>query len=398
MSKITNSSRSTQLPQSPIRKLIPFAQEAKIKGIEVLHLNIGQPDILTPQVALDAVKNYHSPIIKYGLSKGKVRLCDAIAKHYQAHVAEIESADVYVTSGASEAIQFVLFAALDPGDEMIIPQPFYANYIGYSQMAGIHIVPLHTDIDSGFQLPSVDKFEVLITKKTKAIFLCNPNNPTGQLYTQSDLESLAILVKEHNLYLIVDEVYRPFVYEQQFYSALSLQGLEQHVVVIDSISKVFSACGARVGCIVTRNQNLLSVIDKFGQLRLSPPDYGQELAIACYGEYDEYIKAVTEAYRSRRDIAYNRLSRMQGVTTYMPPAAFYNMIELDVEDAEDFCIWLLSKFHINNETLMLAPANGFYADPTLGKKQVRLAFVLNEEKLERAFDILEYGIAAYKNR
>ena len=392
------SKRGEELPQSPIRKLYPYAEAAKAKGVEVLHLNIGQPDVLTPKNALQAVKDYDVDIVKYGASSGKIQLRKAIANHYIKHVAKINYEDVFVTTGASEAIQFVLFTAMDAGDEIIIPQPFYANYIGYAQMADIAIVPINSDIDRAFKLPEINQFEELITDKTKAILLCNPNNPTGQLYTESDLQALAMLSKKNDIYLIVDEVYRPFVYTDKFYSALSLNDMDDHVVVIDSISKVFSACGARVGCVVTRNRKLLDSIEKYGQLRLSPPDFGQELAITCYNIYDEYIGAVKLQYKARRDLAYSRLSNIEGVKTYLPPAAFYNMIELPVEDAEHFCKWLLSSFRHQGRTLMLAPANGFYRDQLLGKSQVRLAFVLNVEKLNLAFDILEAGLIAYRGR
>lgn len=393
-----NSTRSEELPQSPIRKLFAYAQAAKTQGVEVIHLNIGQPDIHTPESALQVIKDYDVEVVKYGSSSGKTQLRKAIADHYTKYVAAIDLEQVFVTTGASEAIQFVLFTAMDASDEIIIPQPFYANYIGYAQMADISIVPINTDINSAFTLPSITQFEELITDRTKAIFLCNPNNPTGQLYTELDLKALALLAKKHDLYLVVDEVYRPFVYADKFYSALSLKDMDDHVVVIDSISKVFSACGARVGCVVTRNSSLLDSIEKYGQLRLSPPDFGQELAIACYSIYDEYIGDVKQQYKARRDVAYSRLSQIEGVKTYLPPAAFYNMIELPIDNAEDFCIWLLSSFTHNGKTLMLAPANGFYRNQELGKRQVRLAFVLNVEKLNQAFDILEAGLKAYKQR
>ncbi len=391
------SERSLKLGDNPIRKLVPLSLRAEADGVEVLKLNIGQPDIITPRPALDVLQNYKPDILKYGRAKGKETLRSTIASHYNSHVTyDISSDEVFVTTGASEAILLTFFSALDHGDEVIIPQPCYANYIGYAKMAGLHIKALDCDIEDGFVLPFIQDFEECISQKTKAILLCNPNNPTGQYYAKDDLEALAKLVKKHNLVLIVDEVYRPFVYDDTFHSALSLSEILESVIVIDSISKTFSACGARIGCIVSRNKAFLNAVQGYAQLRLCPPDIAQEIAIACYQSYSSYFPKVKEEYRKRRNTAYQRLSKIEGFKTYKPNAAFYNIIELPVASADHFCEWLLRDFRLNNQTLMLAPANGFYLDRKRGKKQVRLAFVLNCDKLNQAFDVLEAALETYE--
>jgi len=299
-------------------------------------------------------------------------------------------------AGISEAIQFSLFSCFDEGDEIIIPEPFYANYIGYTQMSGINIVPVTSTIDSAFELPSTESFYRAITEKTKAIFLCNPGNPTGKLYSKESLIRLAKLVKEEGLFLIVDEVYREFCYDSTFYSVLNIEDIQSNVIVIDSISKVFSSCGARIGYVVTRNNQIISSMLRYAQLRLCPPFFGQILAEACYDHCDEYIDKVRQEYDSRRHYIFNRLNTMEGVKTYMPAAAFYNIVELPVDDAETFCKWMLTDFRLDNQTVMMAPCDGFYVDKSLGKRQVRIAYVLNKEKLESAMNCLEQGLLVYQ--
>ncbi len=392
------SERSHTLGDNPIRKLVPLSIAAENQGVEVLKLNIGQPDILTPPEALDVLNAYKPTVLKYGRAKGKDTLRMSIATHYNNHVASaISLDDIFVTTGASEGILLSFFAALDAGVEVIIPQPCYANYIGYAKMAGVSISALDCSIEDGFDLPSIEDFEACITADTRAILLCNPNNPTGQFYSEDDLRAMSALVKKHKLYLIVDEVYRPFVYDDKFYSALSLTDIKDHVIVIDSISKTFSACGARIGCIVSKNKPFLNAVQSYAQLRLCPPDIAQEIAIACYQSYDKYFPSVKAEYRKRRDLAFERLSKINGITTYKPRAAFYNIIELPISDADHFCKWLLTDFRMNGQTLMLAPANGFYEDRSKGKNQVRLAFVLNCHKLNQAFDLLQTALAEYED-
>jgi len=300
-----------------------------------------------------------------------------------------------VTTGASEAIQFSLFSSFDPGDEIIIPEPFYANYLGYTQMSGIHIVPVTSKLEDEFELPSTEAFYACITDKTKAIFLCNPGNPTGKLYSKESLIRLAKLVKEENLFLIVDEVYREFCYDGEFFSVLNIEDIQQNVIVIDSISKVFSSCGARIGYVVTRNKSLQNSMLRYAQLRLCPPHFGQILAHACYDACDDYLPDVRDEYNERRLYLYERLSQMEGVNTYLPPAAFYNVVELPVDDAEKFCKWMLTEFQLDKKTVMMAPCDGFYIHKSLGKKQVRIAYVLEKEKLSQAMDCLEAGLVAY---
>ena len=392
---VKSSTRGLELSQSPIRSLIPFAREAKAKGVEILHLNIGQPDIVTPVAAMDQVKSLEDEVISYGSSEGMLSLRERVARYYKKFDINVQANDLMVTTGASEAIQFSLFSAFDPGDEIIIPEPFYANYLGYTQMSGINIVPVTSSLESEFALPSTEAFYEAITKKTKGIFLCNPGNPTGKLYSRASLERLAKLVKDEGLFLIVDEVYREFCYEDDFYSVLNIEEIREHVIVIDSISKVFSSCGARIGYVVTRNQELIASMLRYAQLRLCPPHFGQILALACYDACDTYLPEVKEEYNERRLYLYDRLSQMEGVQTYLPPAAFYNVVELPVDDAELFCKWMLTEFSLNGQTVMMAPCDGFYIDKSLGKKQVRIAYVLNRDKLAQAMDCLEAGLIAY---
>ena len=390
------SERGQLQTQSPIRSLVPFADQAKADGVEILHLNIGQPDILTPTTALNRIKNLEEDIIKYGPSAGIPSLRKKVAEYYNEINISITPEQVYVTTGASEAIQFALFSCFDPGDEIIIPEPFYANYLGYAQISQVNIIPITSEFDKQFALPAPERFSSLINENTKAIFLCNPGNPTGQLYTKEELEALVEVVKKNDLYLIVDEVYREFCYDSEFTSVLQFDEISENVIVIDSISKVFSSCGARVGYLITKSEQLRTVIDKYAQLRLCPPALGQIMAEACYTDYRPYINEAKEEYNKRRKVLYNRLSKIEGVKCYYPSAAFYNMAELPIDDATKFCKWMLTDFRHEGKTVMFAPADGFYSNQELGKKQVRIAFILNEEKLEQAMDCLEIALKEYQ--
>lgn len=390
------SRRGEAIIHSPIRSLIPFARQAKKKGVRVYHLNIGQPDIETPLPALEALRNYDQNIIGYGASEGSPILRKVVSEYYTDHVSPISSEEVYVTTGASEGILFALFSCFDPGAEIIIPEPFYANYIGFSQVSGINLVPVKSNIGNGFGLPDTRDFESKVTDKTKAIFLCNPGNPTGNLYSENELRAIAEVVQKHDLFLIVDEVYREFCYDEPFFSVLNIDGIEDHVLVIDSISKVFSACGARIGFIVSRNTSVMANILKYAQLRLCPPMIGQHMAVGCFENRDAYLKKVRDEYNRRRLYLYDRLSRMDGVKCYLPKAAFYIMAELPVDDTDHFCSWLLSDFQKDGATVMLAPGQGFYLTPDSGNKQVRIAFVLGIDALKKTMDILSAALAYYK--
>ena len=389
------SKRGERMTQSPIRSLIPYAREAKSRGVEVMHLNIGQPDIKTPQSAIDRLKGYDNSIIEYGASEGDLNLRKVVHKYYCDHVSKIDLSNIYVTTGASEAIMFTLFSCFDAHEEIIIPEPFYANYIGFAHTSGVNLVPVTSKLEDGFKLPSPDAFVQKITTSSKAIFLCNPGNPTGNLYSKSELIEIAQLVKKYNLFLIVDEVYREFCYDEEFTSVLELEGIEDHVVVIDSISKVFSACGSRIGFIVSRNERIMANILKYAQLRLCPPMIGQYMAVACFDNRATYIQEVKAEYNKRRKFLHSRLSQISGIKIYMPKAAFYIMTELPVDDASHFATWLLKDFNHEGRTIMLAPGNGFYLNQEHGQSQVRIAFVLGVEELSTAMNILEIALEKY---
>ena len=389
------SKRGSLLNQSPIRRLVPLARQAKQKGHKVLHLNIGQPDIETPEAALEMVRKHPSPIVKYGPSEGLPELRATVRDYYDKFNANLIPEDIYVTTGASEAILFALFATCNEGDEIIIPEPFYANYIGFAQVCSVSILPVTTSLESKFALPDPSEFEALITPRTKAIFLCNPGNPTGQLYDKAGLEALSAVVLKHDLFLIVDEVYREFCYNKPFTSVLALQELRDNVIVIDSISKVFSSCGARVGYLITSNRGVKQAVIKYAQLRLCPPYFGQLLALACYENGDAYIDKAREEYRKRRSILSEGLKEIPGVQSYIPEAAFYNIAQLPVENARIFCRWLLTDYDKDGQTVMLAPADGFYFNQHLGQQQVRIAYVLNEDDLKAALAVLKSGLEAY---
>ena len=384
------------MPASPIRKLVPFAEKAKTRGIHVHHLNIGQPDIETPPAAMQAVRDNHMRVLEYSHSAGNESYRKKLADYYNKHLGiDINEEEILITTGGSEAIFFSFLACLNPGEEVIIPEPFYANYNGFAVEAGVNVVPVSSTIENNFALPPVAQFEKLITQKTRAIVLCNPNNPTGVLYSREELETLKEIILKHNLYLIADEAYREFCYDGEAISALTLKGAEQHVILTDTISKRYSACGARMGALVTKNKAVLETALKFAHARLSPPGFAQILGEAALDLPVDYFEQTREEYKNRRDTLVRRLNKMEGVYCPNPGGAFYAMASLPVADSEDFCRWLLEEFSYNNETLMMAPAPGFYANPGLGKNEVRLAYVINVEEIERAMDCLENALKAY---
>ncbi len=391
------SDRGLSAHSSPIRKLAASAERAKKAGKKVYHLNIGQPDILTPKVALDAVRNASIDILAYSPSNGNASYREKMPAYYRKFDIDIQPDEIMVTSGASEGVWFTLLACLNPGESVLSPEPLYANYLGFAGMADVRIKPITTRIETGFALPDISAFHAAITPDVKAIMLCNPNNPTGALYSEATLRALAEIVLEHDLYLIVDEVYREFCYSDgaHFFSALNLPGLEEHVVVLDSVSKRYSACGARIGAIITRNTALRNAIQKYAETRLSPPSFGQIFAEATLQTEDVYFETVTKEYRNRRDLLYRRLHAMPGVKCYLPEGAFYVFAELPIDDADHFCRWLLEDFAYNNQTIMLAPGAGFYATPGMGQREVRFAYVLNTTDLNAAMDCLEHALPEY---
>jgi aspartate aminotransferase len=392
---LTISQRGQQMPASPIRKLVPFAEAAKKKGVKVYHLNIGQPDIETPKMALDAVRHFDFKVLEYSHSAGNESYRRKLSGYYKKMGIDVDYQQIIVTTGGSEAILFGFMSCLDAGDEVIIPEPFYANYNGFAVAANVTVVPLTSYIDNGFALPPVSEFEKLITPRTRGIVICNPNNPTGYLYSQEEMETLKQLVIKHNLYLFSDEAYRDFCYSGQHFSALNLRGAENNVLMMDTISKRYSACGGRIGALVTRNQAVLDTVMKFAQARLSPPSFAQILGEAATDLPPDYFDATRAEYLKRRDVLVNRLNRMPGVYCPNPGGAFYAMASLPVDDTDVFCQWLLESFSYNNQTVMLAPAAGFYGTKGLGKKEVRLAYVLNTEDLNKAMDCLEKALVEY---
>ena len=384
------------MPESPIRKLVPFAENAKRKGKKVYHLNIGQPDIQTPSVALEAIKNFDNNVVEYSHSAGFESYRKGLASYYQSLDIDVSYNDLMVTTGGSEALLFALNSCLDAGDEIIIPEPFYANYNGFSISAGITVKPISTSISNGFALPPIEDFVKLITPKTKAILICNPGNPTGYLYSQEELELLRDIVKKYNLFLFADEVYREFCYDGNSHcSVLSLDGLEKHAVVIDSTSKRYSMCGIRVGCIVSKNPEVINTALKFAQARLSPPTFGQVAGEAALSTPKSYFEDVINEYVSRRDLLVDALNKIDGVICPKPKGAFYAIAQLPVDNAEKFAQWLLEEFDYQNETLMVAPAAGFYSTEGEGNNQVRIAYVLNQDSLKRAIKCLEQALIQY---
>ena len=387
------------MPESPIRKLVPFAEKAKKNGKKVFHLNIGQPDIQTPQVALDAISNFSKKVVEYSHSAGFESYRIGLSKYYQNIGIEVDHNDLMVTTGGSEALLFALSSCLDQGDEIIIPEPFYANYNGFSKSSGVIVKPITTKIENGFALPDIKEFEKLITSKTKAILICNPGNPTGYLYSKEELEILRDIVLKHDLFLFADEVYREFAYDGHVhYSVLSLEGLNDHAVVIDSTSKRYSMCGIRIGCIVSKNKEVISTALKFAQARLSPPTFGQVAAEAALQTPKSYFDKVSSEYLSRRDLLVNSLNKIDGVICPKPKGAFYAIAQLPVDNADKFAQWLLEDFDFNGATLMVAPAEGFYSTPGEGLNQVRLAYVLNKESLIMAIKCLAEALKIYPGR
>ncbi|MRI00461.1 aminotransferase class I/II-fold pyridoxal phosphate-dependent enzyme [Kriegella sp. EG-1] len=390
------SKKGLAMPQSPIRKLVPFAEEAKKKGINVLHLNIGQPDIKTPQIALDAVKNNTIEVLAYSRTEGSEAYRTKIAEYYDKNDIHIDADDIIVTTGGSEALSFTIGSIADTDDEIIIPEPFYANYNGFSTALGVKVIPITSTLEDNFALPSIEAFEKLITSKTKAILICNPGNPTGYLYTKEEIKKLALMVKKHDIFLISDEVYREFTYDGiEHYSILQEEGLDNNAIVIDSVSKRYSMCGARIGYLVTRNKEIIKTAIKFAQARLSPPTYAQIASEAALQTPQKYFDDVITEYVKRRDLLIEELLKIEGVKVARPKGAFYCIAELPIKDADDFAQWLLEDFRVNNETIMVAPAAGFYATPGLGKNQIRIAYVLEEESLKRAVNILKEALKSY---
>ena len=393
----TISNRGANAHTSPIRKLSPYADAAKKAGKKVYHLNIGQPDLPTPPAALQVVKDTDIKVLAYSPSNGLPSYRNKLPVYYRRYGIEVVADDILVTSGASEGIYFSLLACLDEGETVLAPEPLYANYVGFAEMAGVQIKPVTSSIENGFALPSIAEFHKALTPDVRAILLCNPNNPTGAVYPEKMLRALAELALERDIFLLIDEVYREFCYgDIPFFSALNLPGMEKNVVVFDSVSKRYSACGARVGAVVSRNRDVLATILKYAETRLSPPTFGQILSEALIDTEEEYFSVVKEEYRRRRDLLFRRLSDMPGVTCYLPEGAFYVFARLPIDDCERFCQWLLEDFSLNNETVMLAPGNGFYATPGLGKQEVRFAYVLNETDLDKAMDCLAEALKQYK--
>ena len=392
--------RGKKMPESPIRKLAPFADLAKSKGRKVYHLNIGQPDIKSPELAIEAIKNIQLDIIEYGPSAGYESYRKKLAKFYQNHNVSVATEDIMITTGGSEALLFALGSIMDPEDEVIIPEPFYANYSAFSAESSARVVPVISNIESGFTLPTIKEFEKAITSKTKAILICNPNNPTGYLYSESEINQLGALVKKYDLFLIADEVYREFIYDErdQHFSVMNLKGIEQNVIMIDSVSKRYSMCGARIGCLVTKNKEVIAASMKFAQARLCPPTIEQ---IACEAAIDtpkSYFDEVISEYKERRDILINELNKIDGVLVKSPKAAFYCIAQLPIDNADDFAQWLLETYEFNGETVMVAPAAGFYSTPGVGLNQVRIAYVLSKEELFKAVHILKEAIKEYNQR
>lgn len=393
------SNKGLAMPSSPIRKLVPFADKAKAKGIKVYHLNIGQPDIQTPQVALDALKHCDEKVIAYTHSAGNVSLRKKMAKYYQNIGIDVNEHEIMVTTGGSEAITIAFLATLNPGDEIIIPEPFYANYNAFALMCGVTVKTITSVIENNFALPPICEIEKAITPRTKGIVIVNPNNPTGYLYSQEELEHLATIVKKHDLYLYADEVYREFCYDGlKHFSTMQLKGIEQNVILFDSVSKRYSECGVRVGAIVTHNKEVMTAALKFGMARLCAPAIGQILAEASLDTPAEYFENVHKEYTTRRNYMVEALNKMPGVVCPMPKGAFYAMVKLPIDDADKFAQWLLEDFEYNKQTVMVAPASGFYSTPGLGKDEVRIAYVLEIEELKGAMETLAKALEVYPGR
>lgn len=388
--------KGLNMPESPIRKLVPYAEEAKKRGTKVYHLNIGQPDIKTPQMALDAVKNNSIEVLAYARSEGSETYRKKLASYYRRHDIDVSETDIIVTTGGSEALLFTLGSITDFGDQIIIPEPFYANYNGFSVANGIDVVPIESSIENSFALPPIEAFEEKITEKTKAILICNPGNPTGYLYSEEEIIKLKNLVLKHDLFLIADEVYREFVYDGiRHHSVMSQEGLENHAIMIDSVSKRYSMCGARIGCIVSKNPEVIQTALKYAQARLSSPTFALMASEAALETPQSYFDDVIREYDERRKVLINALMKIENVRVSSPKGAFYCIAELPVKDADDFAQWMLEKFEDKGETVMVAPASGFYSTPGSGKNQIRIAYVLNKESLLRSVELLRLALDQY---
>ncbi len=396
MPKISEKGR--HMPASPIRKLVPYAEAAKKRGIKVIHLNIGQPDIKTPKVALDAVRNHKIEVLAYSMTEGSQAYREKIAGYYASKNIRVTAGEILVTTGGSEALSFAMGTVMDQGDEIIIPEPFYANYNGFAIASGVKVVPIPSSIDTNFALPPISEFEKLISPGTKAILICNPGNPTGYLYSKEEVEQLAELVKRHDLFLIADEVYREFTYDgKRHHSIMELPGLDRHAILVDSVSKRYSMCGARIGCLVSRNESVIKTAMKFAQARLSPPTFAQIASEAALDTPQEYFDGVIREYLARRNALVEGLQKLEGVKVAVPQGAFYCVVELPVKDADAFAQWLLEEFQEDGETVMVAPAAGFYSTPGLGKNQIRIAYVLEIAELQRAVRLLGSALKQYKD-
>lgn len=394
----TISKKGELMPQSPIRKLVPFAEEAAKKGKSIYYLNIGQPDIKTPEVALEAVKKNDVEILSYSKSEGFETYRQKLANYYGKHNINVNSNDIVVTTGASEALLFVFGSIMDPHDEVIICEPFYANYIAFSVASGVNVVPIVSTIEDNFALPSIEAFEKLITPKTKAILICNPGNPTGYLYSKEEIQKLTAIVKKHDLFLIADEVYREFVYDgETHYSIMHEKGLEEHAIMIDSVSKRYSMCGARIGCLVSKNKSVIQTVIKFAQARLSPPTYAQIASEAALDTPQSYFDDVISEYIERRDTLISELQKIEGIKVTKPKGAFYCVAELPIKNSDHFAQWLLEHFDVDGETVMVAPAGGFYSTPGYGLNQIRIAYVLKKESLIKAVNIIKQALKVYKD-
>ncbi len=392
------SHRGSMMPASPIRKLVPFAEAAKAKGIKIYHLNIGQPDIETPKEILDVVRNSSFKILEYSHSAGNESYRKALVEYYSSVKIDVSYNDIIITTGGSEAILFGFMSCLDAGDEVIIPEPFYANYNGFAIAAGVVVKPITSYIKTGFALPPMEEFEKAITSKTKAIIICNPNNPTGYLYSEEELKTLQKIVLKYNLFLFSDEAYREFCYEGEHFSSMQLKGAEENVIMMDTISKRYSACGARIGALVTKNKRVIETVLKFAQARLSPPSFGQMIGEAATKLGKNYFEKIKNEYKQRRDLIVKKLNEIPGIFCPNPGGAFYAIASLPVDDADQFCQWLLESFNYNNTTVMLAPASGFYSSPGLGKQEVRLAYVLNLKDIEASMNCLSNALQIYPGR
>jgi aspartate aminotransferase len=393
------SQKAHDMPASPIRKLVPYAEAAKKIGRKVYHLNIGQPDIETPAIVREKMKQLDLRVVEYSNSEGIAAYRQGLVNYYASKQIQLSTENIMVTTGGSEALVFAFMTCFNPGDELIVPEPFYANYNGFAVMAGVKVVPVMSYIESGFALPPIDEFEKLITPKTKGILICNPGNPTGYLYSKNELEQLRDIVKKHDLFLMADEVYREFAYDGAVpHSVMNLEGIEDHAIMIDSVSKRYSMCGARIGAVITRNRLVMAAALKFAQARLSPPTFGQMASMYALETPQSYFDGVVEEYVERRDILIDGLNKIPGVICPKPKGAFYCIAQLPIDNSDVFCQWMLEHFHYNNETVMMAPATGFYSRPEPGKQQVRLAYVLNKEALRNALVVLEEALKVYPGR